>query len=490
MDRLVAIKMLLTDRSPDKETFLRFKQEGKAASQLSHPNIAAVYDFGISPAGQPYMAMDYIHGISLDKMIEEQGAVPTDVAVGIFVQVCDAMAHAHQKGIIHRDLKPSNIMVTAAENGASVVKIVDFGIAKLLYTDGVYAEGTQAQGLTRAGEVFGSPSYMSPEQCQGLRLDNRSDIYSMGCVMYETLTGKLPLTGQNTIETMYQHMNVNPPPFAQVRPDLSIPNYLEDIVFKALAKKPQDRYQSMTELKEDLEHIGKESQPAKLEGFVRPQAAPLEKATPRNRWKTALLAVVLLLLSIGTGLGVLSFIYARGETEVMVRYLGPGDLQYAQGHLADALRMYELGLVRARQIPLGNSCVAIVLDKLGTFYEGQHEFVKAEACFREALDLRTSFVLKDNRYLAENTRNIGRQLALQKRYTEAEPLYKKAKQLYEQASEPDPAKFRDCLRRYAIVLRKLGRSEEAATLDKKADRLEKDTHLPTFNAPDESTQTP
>lgn len=247
MDRFVAIKMLQAQHVRDGNAIRRFRQEAKAASRLSHPNVITIHDFGMSPNGQPYIVMDYIEGIGLDAIIKKDGKVGVDRSVKIFAQACDALAHAHEQGIVHRDLKPSNIMLIETEEEKDFVKIVDFGVAKL-----IPFSGEESQRLTQTGEVCGSPIYMSPEQCMGHKLDARSDIYSMGIMIYEAITGELPLLGNTMVDTMNKHLTESAKPFSVVRPDLYIPERIEKVVFKALEKDPKNRQQSMTELKQEL----------------------------------------------------------------------------------------------------------------------------------------------------------------------------------------------------------------------------------------------
>ncbi|CAN5132394.1 hypothetical protein BH10CYA1_BH10CYA1_56550 [soil metagenome] len=248
MDRIVAIKMLQAQLISDSMSVKRFQQESQSASRISHPNVITVYDFGISPSGQPFIVMDYLQGISLADVIKEEGQIGVERSIKILAQACDALDHAHKMGVIHRDVKPTNFVLINYDEEKDFVKVVDFGVAKLMNTT---ADG---QRLTQAGEVCGSPVYMSPEQCTGAELDQRSDIYSMGIVVYETLTGKLPILGKTMVDTMSKHISEMPPSFQQARPDLYIPERLEQVVFKALAKDPNDRHQSMDELRIDLEN--------------------------------------------------------------------------------------------------------------------------------------------------------------------------------------------------------------------------------------------
>jgi serine/threonine protein kinase len=274
--KIVAIKTLLPHLVLHPLSLQRFQQEAQAASNIVHTNVVTIYNFGITPEGQPYLVMDYLEGISLQELILEHGHLAIVRAVNIFTQVANALGLAHEKGVVHRDLKPSNIILIEQGDNKDIVQIVDFGIAKLLPQ-----EGAEAMALTQTGEVFGSPLYMSPEQAKGEKLDSRSDIYSMGCLMYETLCGKLPHNGENALEVLYKH--INDVPHAMSFGEIKIPHALEAIVFKALAKSPELRYQNMLELEEDLESFQK-AQQYSLIGILKSrwELAQLKK-TPRTK---------------------------------------------------------------------------------------------------------------------------------------------------------------------------------------------------------------
>jgi serine/threonine protein kinase len=241
LGREVAIKILHPHLVTNKSSLDRFKQEAKAVSQLHHKSVVTIHDFGLTEDNRPYLVMDLLVGKSLSELIKAKGRIEQEQALPIFLQIAEALAYTHNAGIIHRDLKPSNVLILPPDQ----VRIVDFGIAKLQTQ-----EGGDTAALTQTGEVFGSPLYMSPEQCKGERLDSRSDIYSMGCLMYEVLTGKPPVNGSNMLEILYRHMNELPKPM-QVD-GKALKTKLQTIVFKCLAKDPRDRYQSMKELEQAL----------------------------------------------------------------------------------------------------------------------------------------------------------------------------------------------------------------------------------------------
>jgi serine/threonine protein kinase len=241
---VVAVKCLRTQVLGDEMVVKRFQREADVLNRLNHPRIVSFYGYGTNRRGQPYFVMDYLVGTSLGEILRKQGHLDLGRFQDIFVQVAAAIGHAHKHDAVHRDLKPGNIMLVEKGTTSDYVKIVDFGIAKV-------TEGTQK--LTRLGEVWGSPIYMSPEQCMGTTIDARTDIYSLGIVMYEALTGEVPFLGRNYADTMMKQISEEPPTFKQSNPKLDIPSQLEQIVFRAIKKKPDERYQSMNDLRHDLE---------------------------------------------------------------------------------------------------------------------------------------------------------------------------------------------------------------------------------------------
>ncbi len=245
MDRLVAIKMLMSSMVPNDLSFLRFEQEARAAAALEHANIITIHDFGRSTTGHAYLVMEYLGGKSLDDLLKLDGRLGPDQFLQVFSQICDGLQHAHKRGIVHRDIKPSNIMLVDKDNAITVAKIVDFGLAKLTAQE-------SEQHLTKTGMVMGTPLFMSPEQCRGAELDYRSDVYSLGCVMYAALTGQVPLKGDSTLNTLYKHMAESPQPFCVTAPELNLPPALEQVILKALEKDPKCRQQSMSELRNEI----------------------------------------------------------------------------------------------------------------------------------------------------------------------------------------------------------------------------------------------
>lgn len=244
MERPVAIKFLHGDRTTDTASIERFKVEARAAGRLQHPNATAVTDFGVTQDNIFYLVMEYLEGRSLRDKMRQEGQVSLEDTAKIIAQVCDAVEAAHKRNIIHRDLKPDNIFLQKDEH-REVVKVLDFGIAKITQSN-----AASTAGLTSAGMIVGTPYYMSPEQCQGDALDSCADIYSLGVIIFEMVTGKLPFTGESPLSIVLKHVSEAPPNPKKYRSDL--PDAVEEVILKALSKRKQDRQQSATKLANEL----------------------------------------------------------------------------------------------------------------------------------------------------------------------------------------------------------------------------------------------
>src|SRR5213595_2276866 len=237
LGRRVAIK-ILNDRHANDEQFVeRFRREAKNAAALSHPNIVSIYDRG-EAEGTYYIAMEYLDGRSLKELIVQRGPAPVTVSVEYARQILSALRFAHRHGIVHRDIKPHNVLV----DGEGRVKVTDFGIAR-----------AGASQMTEAGSIVGTAQYLSPEQARGSGVDQRSDVYSLGIVLYELLTGTLPFNGDTPVEIAMKHLSTVPEPPSAKRPE--VPSELDMVVMRALAKNPDDRYQSAEEMDADLERV-------------------------------------------------------------------------------------------------------------------------------------------------------------------------------------------------------------------------------------------
>ena len=251
LERKAAIKFLPADLADDPERRQRFLSEAKAASALNHPHVCIVYDVGETDDGVPFIAMEFVEGQPLDEMVK-QGPVEIFRVVEIAAQVADALDAAHARSIVHRDIKPANISLS--DRGQ--VKVLDFGLAKRMHHDSPDKAQVTADMLqTQTGQVIGTPSYMSPEQALGQAVDHRSDLFSLGVVMYELMTGQRPFSGANLVETIHKIVQAQPPAIARLNYD--VPAELERITLKCLQKSPGRRYQSARELVVDLRNLAR-----------------------------------------------------------------------------------------------------------------------------------------------------------------------------------------------------------------------------------------
>jgi len=243
--RKVAVKTLHTHLSHDAKVKARFEREVGTIAELEHPNTIQVYDFGTTPAGILYIVMEFLHGKSLADLLEKQGAMPPERADHVLQQVCGSLEEAHGRGIVHRDLKPDNIVLVERAGKKDFVKVLDFGIAKR-----AKEVDQNEQKLTQQGMVLGTPPYMSPEQFTGQPIDARSDIYSLGVMAYEMLTGRLPFSANTAWEWATAHMTQPPIPIESLAEGMRAPPAMRAAIQRALAKSPNDRFQTVAELGE------------------------------------------------------------------------------------------------------------------------------------------------------------------------------------------------------------------------------------------------
>ncbi len=239
LGRQVALKLLNERHANDEQFVERFRREAQSAAGLNHPNIVSIFDRG-QAEGTYYIAMEYLDGRTLKELLVRNGPTPIEIAIDYTRQILSALAFAHRGGIVHRDIKPHNIVVR--KDGR--LKVTDFGIAR-----------SGASQMTEAGSIVGTAQYLSPEQARGAPVDQRSDLYSLGIVMYEMLTGKVPFTGDAPVEIAMKHLNAVPEPPSKLRPE--IPHDLDAIVMRALAKEPDQRYASAEEMDADLARVAR-----------------------------------------------------------------------------------------------------------------------------------------------------------------------------------------------------------------------------------------
>jgi len=292
LNRNVAVKILSKPvAEADPVSVRRFQREARAAGNLEHENIVRILDFGVNENEQPYLVMEHFDGITLKEMIAKAGRLPLETALEIFAQVCRAIAHTHENGILHRDLKSSNILVGQEDTGILQVKLIDFGIA-------CFTEQTDTHPrVTTGNAILGSPFYMSPEQARGENADERSDIYSLGCVIFEALTGSVPLSGETALDTMNMKVTSTAPGLNERLGQELFTEQIEALVSRCLEKDPELRFQSVGEISEAIRLIA--DSPYREPGSV----SETEPASPGMRLRTP--PVLIGLLAAGAGAALL-----------------------------------------------------------------------------------------------------------------------------------------------------------------------------------------
>src|SRR4051812_41184893 len=291
LEREVALKVLHAQFTADKDYVERFRREARSVAQLSHPNIVTVIDRGEQDDRQ-FIVFEYVKGENLKTLVQRVGPLPEQDAVRLALQTARALGFAHDKGLVHRDVKPQNVLL----NGDGQAKVTDFGIARSLDVQG---------GLTQTGTVMGTSDYIAPEQARGSKVDAQSDIYSLGAMLYELLTGEVPFPGDNFVAVAMRHINEPPPSVRERRPDVS--PRLDAVIRRAMAKEPGDRFASMDELCAELNAcLGPETAASGAETMVVPARRRRQRG-PRHPAGRPTIGPLILLLA---GLAVLAAILA------------------------------------------------------------------------------------------------------------------------------------------------------------------------------------
>lgn len=439
LDRIVAIKFVLPKLVHDEKTIMRFRQEAKAATALQHPNICAVKEFGMDEDDNPYLVMDFTEGATLSELIKKDSLDQNRILL-LATQICSGLAHAHKEGVIHRDLKPDNIILVKNRSGEDQVKILDFGIAKLLRDD------EEGPNLTKTGDIFGTPTYMSPEQCLGKRVDVRSDIYSLGALMFELATGKPPFCADSSLEMLMLHVNEAVP---EIKKEQASPE-LASIIACCLRKDPEERYQTVSQLQSDLEAItgGRTADHARSTRKTwRKGPAKQLSAAAKLAWATAFATVL------GVGLALC--------TTFIPLFTPLDSFSSAQKHDRESYQYFLRGEYE-KALPLLEFGVQAYIDQVDKDKQAGND---------KALPAHEILLAENYQHIGKCLLMIGRkkekandQIEARKYYDRALERYRQAIEIWKRYQNFPGSMMSEAMQEYAQVLNWLGLTEELNSL--------------------------
>ena len=355
MDKPVAVKLIHAELAHMEDVAKRFEREAKSSSRLTDPHCITVTDFGRTDDGTLYLVMEILEGDELDVRLAEQVALPVDETLRIISQILMGLAHAHEQGVVHRDLKPENVFLVDHGDEKDFVKILDFGIAKL-------AAGGSSENLTKSGVVFGTPKYLSPEQALGDKTDHRVDLYAVGIMLYELLTGQPPFDAESAMDTLSMHLTKDPPSLAEFG---SFPRGLQEVFNKALAKKPEDRYASAEEFRAALEAIDSEGDPPSgVQQIIDKVSEKVAKTTSSKKGRGGRVALIVILFILAAGALGGYYFKDRIQDEFQKRWNPTQPISQKVGDLGKKTETVKSMLDRADlQIRGGNPAEAVITVK-------------------------------------------------------------------------------------------------------------------------------
>jgi tetratricopeptide (TPR) repeat protein len=466
----VAVKLLKSHLVSDTVSARRFQMEAQTVGALQHPNIVDVLHHGVTEQGVPYLVMELVAGDSLADMLRNENSISVNRIIRIFAQAASALAYAHDRGVIHRDMKPSNIVVCHTQDERDIVKIVDFGIAKM------QGYGITSQNLTATGEVVGTPMYMSPEQTMGKDLDGRSDIYSMGCVMYECVTGTPPFVGQSAVDTMHKQILQDAVPVDIVRPDLYIPERLKNLINLAMTKDVRYRYQHMRELQADLEDVNRSTMVNAIVPEIKDTGTWQRLMQGDFKYIAAGVAAVIILGTAGGGFMMMNIGNpAGGPGKGRAPVAGTGDWQphmtkgqelLRQGKYEEAQSMLLTASREAEAFPQPDARLGNTLNQLATAYYLQDNYADAAAASEKALEIHKKTGTPGNANIAESLSNLAMIRCAQGNFAEAEKLGKQGLSMREQAlgsKHPDVANSLQALAELKVKKKNFKQAEQMLT---------------------------
>lgn len=473
MDRFVAIRILT---ATDIQSVKRFQVEAKIASSLNHPNIITVLDFGVSE-GRPYIVTDYLEGSNLAELLKLNGKLSVRKALDLISQICDAVTYAHKQDLLLRGLKPSQIKVIDTPDLKNFVRIVEFGISERFLVD-----GKEVNNLANKGIIYGDPRYLSPESCLAVKLDARSDVYSVGCVLYEALVGKAPCQGNSPHETMHRHVTKVPQAVRDASGNFEIPEGVERAIMRSIEKDPDQRYPSMEAFWTDIEVYKHGAQQAlNLNRKKLSEKKPNPEQTRRRTLRVLGLSVCLF-LGVLLGLAVEPFkekFFASANKQQSERSSWQdlnrqGEEAFQRGDFRDAESLFGLALAKTGGFESDDPRIAETLNNLGNLYFNLDLFSEAENAIKRALLIRERHDARSSD-TAASLNDLGMIYLTEGKVSEARPLMERSLSIRESSHKPDDEDVATSLQGMASLYHKEGKLKDAMAALNKALYIRKRT---------------
>ncbi len=466
MDRSVAIRLLT---ATDIQSVKRFQVEAKVASSLNHPNIITVLDFGVSN-GRPYLVTDYLEGKTLAELLKAHGKLPVDRALDIFTQVCDAVTYAHKQDMLVRCLKPSQIFVFDTPEVRDFVKLVEFGISEKLLED-----GEEVKNLANTGVVNGDPHYLSPESCLSVKLDAKSDVFTVGCLMYETLVGRPPSEGKSAHEVMHRQLTKVPQAVREASGALEIPEAVERIVMRAIEKDPDQRYPSMEAMWTDIEVCKHGANQLRLSLKKKSDKPKTDPAVTKKRVMRVLGLSISLFLGVALGIAIEPFKESvlpppktapdRASWQDLNRQ---GEEAFHRGDYKEAEAQFGQALARAGGFEPDDARLAETLNNLGNLYFNLDLYPEAENAIKRALAIREKAGGPDGLLVADSLNDLGMIYLTEGKMNDAKPLIERALAIREKGLKADDEDIASSLQNMASLYHKEGKLKESMAALKRA----------------------
>lgn len=467
MDRPVAIRLLT---ATDIQSLKRFQVEAKVASSLNHPNIITVLDFGVSN-GRPYLVTDYLEGKTLADLIKQQGKLPYAQVLDIFAQVCDAVTYAHKQDLLIRCLEPSQIFVYDTPDYKQFVKVIEFGISERFLED-----GEEVRNLANKAVINGDPHYLSPESVLSVKLDAKSDVFTIGCVMYEALVGKPPIEGKSAHEVMHRQLTKVPQAVREASGSLDIPEGVERLVMRAIEKDPDQRYPSMEALWTDIEvykHGANELRRTKAKKQSPEMTDPVLR---RKRILRVLGFSISLFLGVVLGLGIeplkdsiFTSPVKKGPERASWQDLNrQGEEAFHRGDYHEAEALFGQALAKSGGFEPDDPRIAETLNNLGNLYFNLDLYPEAENAIKRALAIREKANGPDGLAVADSLNDLGMIYLTEGKVREAKDLIQRSLAIREKALKPDEEDVASSLQALASVYHREGKLKDSMAALKRA----------------------